>query len=70
MYYPTGSASVLTEASMTDSTDFLLPELVRHLATAQHELDQHVNDRGLCSICGCAWPCERAVLADLALSAL
>lgn len=56
---------------MTDTaTDFLLPELVRHLATAQHELDQHVNDHGLCSICGCAWPCERAVLADLALSAL
>jgi hypothetical protein len=48
---------------------FLLPSLAHLLATAQRELDGHVNDHGCCTRCGCAWPCERAVLADLALSA-
>ncbi len=36
------------------------PEFVHLLATALHELDQHINDCGLCAVCGCAWPCERA----------
>lgn len=27
-------------------------------------LGQHQNDRGLCVVCGCAWPCERVVLAE------
>lgn len=52
------------------SSDFLLPELAHLLATAQKEITKHGNDRGLCSVCGSAFPCERAVLADLALSAL
>jgi hypothetical protein len=34
-------------------------EFVHLLATAQHALDQHINDHGLCAVCGCAWPCER-----------
>ncbi len=33
-------------------------------------IDEHGNDRGLCPACGSAFPCDRAVLADLALSAL
>jgi hypothetical protein len=37
--------------------EFLLPELAHHLTTAQHELDVHLNDRGLCVVCGCAWLC-------------
>lgn len=27
-------------------------------------LNEHTNDLGLCVVCGCAFPCERAVLAD------
>jgi len=57
-------------ANSPSMQDVILPELVQLLATAQHELDDHVNDHSLCSICGSAWPCERAVLADLALPAL
>jgi hypothetical protein len=30
----------------------------------------HVNDRGLCPVCGCAWPCERMVLPEHNLAAL
>jgi hypothetical protein len=33
-----------------------------HLATAI--LNEHVNDNGLCAICGCAFPCESAALAE------
>ncbi len=51
-------------------TNLLLPELAQLLATARTEITEHGNDNGLCSICGSAFPCERAVLADLALSAL
>jgi len=51
-------------------TDYLSPPHAHLLNTAQHEIDWHVNDRGVCAVCGSAFPCERAVLADLALSAL
>jgi hypothetical protein len=34
------------------------------------EIDRHVNDCGLCAMCGSAFPCDRATLADLALSAM
>lgn len=27
-------------------------------------LNEHTDDHGLCAVCGCAFPCERAVLAD------
>jgi hypothetical protein len=27
-------------------------------------LDEHVNDSGLCALCGCAFPCDLAVLAE------
>lgn len=27
-------------------------------------LHKHTNDLGLCAVCGCAFPCERAVLAE------
>lgn len=48
----------------------LPPSLARLLKTAQQEIDRHVNDHGLCAICGSAFPCDRAALADLALSAM
>jgi hypothetical protein len=44
--------------------------LARLFKTAQQQIDRHVNDHGLCAICGSAYPCERAAVADLALSAM
>ena len=54
--------------SQTDNG--LSEALARLLKTAQREIDRHINDHGLCAICGSAFPCERAALADLALSAV
>lgn len=48
-----------------------LPQpLMRLLKTAQQEIDRHVSNGGLCAVCGSTFPCNRARLADLALSAL
>jgi hypothetical protein len=33
-------------------------------AHATRILNEHQDDRGLCAICGSAWPCESVVLAD------
>ena len=27
-------------------------------------LNEHANDHGVCAVCACAFPCERAVLAE------
>ncbi len=27
-------------------------------------LNGHTNNRGLCAVCGCAFPCRQAVLAE------
>ena len=27
-------------------------------------LNEHVNAAGLCTVCGCVWPCELLLLAD------
>lgn len=45
-------------------------ELRQLAANAASVLNEHVNDHGRCAACGCAWPCESAVLAEhnLALS--
>ncbi|WP_239307896.1 MULTISPECIES: hypothetical protein [unclassified Frankia] len=37
-------------------------EVLHRLATVV--LNEHANDHGLCVVCGCAFPCERAVLAE------
>lgn len=37
-------------------------EALHRLATIV--LNEHTNDLGLCAVCGCAFPCERAVLAE------
>ena len=48
-----------------------LPQpLMRLLKTAQQEIDRHVSNGGRCAICGSTFPCNRARLADLALSAM
>jgi hypothetical protein len=44
-------------------------ELVHLISTATSVVNEHVNDRGLCAICGSAWPCERAVVAGHNLAA-
>lgn len=44
--------------------------LLRLLQTAQQEIDQHVKNGGRCAACGSTFPCNRARLADLALSAM
>lgn len=31
---------------------------------ATRVMNEHVNDRDLCAVCGCAWPCARVVLAE------
>jgi len=36
-----------------------------HLAQlATVVLNEHTNDNGLCAVCGCAFPCSSAVLAE------
>ena len=42
--------------------------LERMRNTAAGELASHVPDGVLCGCCGEVWPCDRARLADLALS--
>ncbi len=37
-------------------------ERLAQLATVA--LNEHTNDYGLCAVCGSAFPCERAVLAE------
>jgi hypothetical protein len=49
---------------------FLPAPLAALLATARREIDAHTDDHGLCAICGSAYPCERATLADMALGGL
>ena len=51
-------------------TDYLSPEIGKLIAPAARVMNEHTNDHNLCAVCGSAWPCERAVLADLALSAV
>ena len=40
------------------------PELEALRALASRVINQHVDDRGLCAVCGSAFPCELAVLAE------
>ena len=38
---------------------------LEHLAQlASGVLNEHVNDEGLCAVCGSAFPCQAAVLAE------
>jgi hypothetical protein len=54
--------------TMPDSDRF--PADLAHLiSTATSVINGHVNDGGLCAICGSAWPCERAVAAEHNLAA-
>jgi hypothetical protein len=37
-------------------------ELMGELAASV--LNEHIDETGLCVVCGSAWPCERVVLAE------
>ncbi|KWX02437.1 hypothetical protein [Carbonactinospora thermoautotrophica] len=51
--------------------DDLFPSTVHQLSTiASQVLNEHVNDAGLCAVCGSAFPCGRAVLAEHNLASL
>lgn len=39
-------------------------EIKKLRALAMKTINEHTNDRGLCAVCGSAWPCELGVLAD------
>jgi hypothetical protein len=39
-------------------------DIDRLRALATRTLNEHQDDRGLCAVCGSAWPCESVVLAD------
>ena len=51
-------------------SDYFSPELVRLCAMATRVLNEHTNDHDLCAVCGCAWPCSRAALAQHNLALL
>jgi hypothetical protein len=53
----------------TTPTEFITPELVQLLHTAQHELDRHLSDHGTCTRCRKHWPCPTACLAADTLAA-
>jgi hypothetical protein len=44
--------------------DSVNADLERLAQLAVRVLGEHVNDRDLCAVCGCAFPCESAVLAE------
>jgi hypothetical protein len=46
------------------------PELEALINLATRALNEHTNDAGQCAVCGCAWPCEYAVLAEHNLAAV
>jgi len=50
-------------------TDRFPPEVMQLLKLATRVIGEHVNDQGLCAVCGSAWPCERALLAEHSLAA-
>ncbi len=56
---------VSARPSVAGSAETLLERMRR---TAVNELARHVSEGALCVCCGEVWPCDRARLADLALS--
>jgi hypothetical protein len=53
----------------TQASELVSPELEAVISLATRALNDHTNDDNLCMACGCAWPCERAVLAEHNLAA-
>ncbi|KWX00948.1 hypothetical protein TH66_05305 [Carbonactinospora thermoautotrophica] len=61
------SRQTVTTVPVTHSQPSAL-DLLRSTATVV--LNEHVNAYGLCAVCGSAFPCERAVLAEHNLASL
>jgi len=53
-------------ATSTDlhAVDSLNAEFEHLAQLATVVLDEHTNDNDLCAVCGCAFPCSSAVLAE------
>lgn len=49
--------------------DTVSPEFEALISLATRALNEHTNDADLCAVCGFAWPCEFAVLAEHNLAA-
>ncbi len=45
-------------------TDVVISEFEALRALASRVINEHVNDDDLCAVCGSAFPCELAVLAE------
>lgn len=58
------------QAATTLAPEDLRAELQALSSLAVTVLTEHTNDADLCAVCGCAWPCDLAVLADHNLAAL
>jgi len=54
---------VATEAGVYPA-DSLNTDIEQLAQLASVVLNEHTNDYGLCAVCGSAFPCERAVLAE------
>jgi hypothetical protein len=39
-------------------------EILKMAALATEVINEHTDCNGLCAVCGSAWPCQRAVVAD------
>jgi hypothetical protein len=63
-----------TQTTATPSTegvgDISGADLQRLLATAIRKITSHVNNGGLCAVCGGAFPCQQAVVAEHNLALL
>jgi RNA polymerase-binding transcription factor DksA len=59
--------SLLCPPARSDDDQSACLALERLRQTARQEIDRHVNAYGHCVACGERFPCDRAVLADMAL---
>jgi len=48
----------------TAGREYLMTEFEALRALATRVINEHVDDCGLCAVCGSAFPCELAVLAE------
>jgi hypothetical protein len=60
-------SSLLRAVRSEPAVEHVSAPLERLRQTALTEIDRHVKQGGRCVICGTPFPCERAVLAELAL---
>lgn len=59
--------SPLCEAGTEAAIDHPAEPLERLRQSARTEIDRHINVNGRCAVCAAAFPCERAVLAEMVL---